>query len=417
MPHDRAQRLDVEAGALGFRIDVADIVGDRLLLLLEPLDALDEGLQLVLGKAGRGLFLVQRQQRRSPSITPPHAQCCETRRFRSRRLQVKAARRSHPQQRTQPPPDDQCLWLAFSKAAFCSGDSPPSGASPSIPRTACRRPPRGSRPWSSARPWRRRRPSSSSTGSCGRSRRDSSGRCSARRCANADDRAGAGKRRLRVRCGSCRQSMMHRVLPIGLPASISAKIVMNRSLSSRRLQWPSRIGCHALKLNLQVPVTASPRAFLEGLFDTAVAAAHPATLPAGASAGAAGRRTAHPARGRQGRRLDDGSRRAALSRRSCACRRQRLAGLAVTRRGYARPTRHRADDRGRPSGSRRAPGLPAPSRRSRSPTSPGADDLVLVLMSGGASANWIAPAAGLSLDGEAGADARAAARPAPRSPR
>ncbi len=46
---------------------------------------------------------------------------------------------------------------------------------------------------------------------------------------------------------------------------------------------------------------------------------------------------------------------------------------------------------------RTRPGLPAPNARWRSPTLAGADDLVLVLLSGGASANWIAPAAGLTL--------------------
>ncbi len=56
-PHDDPQRLHVEAVALGLGVDVLDVVGDRLLLFLQPLHALDEGLELVLRKAGRGLFL------------------------------------------------------------------------------------------------------------------------------------------------------------------------------------------------------------------------------------------------------------------------------------------------------------------------------------------------------------------------
>ena len=52
---DGAQRLDVEAVALGLGIDVADVVGGRLLFLLEPLDALDDGLELILGEAGSRL--------------------------------------------------------------------------------------------------------------------------------------------------------------------------------------------------------------------------------------------------------------------------------------------------------------------------------------------------------------------------
>src|ERR1700760_2815733 len=49
-PHDGAQRLDVEAVALALGIDVADVVGDGLLLLFQPLDALDDGFELVLGE-------------------------------------------------------------------------------------------------------------------------------------------------------------------------------------------------------------------------------------------------------------------------------------------------------------------------------------------------------------------------------
>ena len=51
-PDDRAERLGVEAVALGLGVDFLDVVGERLLLLLEPLDALDDGSELVLGEAG-----------------------------------------------------------------------------------------------------------------------------------------------------------------------------------------------------------------------------------------------------------------------------------------------------------------------------------------------------------------------------
>ena len=55
-PHDGAQRLDVETIAFALGIDVADIFGDSLLLLFQPLDALDDGFELVLRKACRGRF-------------------------------------------------------------------------------------------------------------------------------------------------------------------------------------------------------------------------------------------------------------------------------------------------------------------------------------------------------------------------
>ena len=52
MRNDLAQDLGVEAVALRLGIDFLDVAGDRLLLLLEPLDALDEALELALGEAG-----------------------------------------------------------------------------------------------------------------------------------------------------------------------------------------------------------------------------------------------------------------------------------------------------------------------------------------------------------------------------
>src|ERR1700733_1769610 len=55
--HDGAQRLDVVAVAFGFGIDIADIVRNRLLFFFQPLDALDDGLELVFGEFRRGLFL------------------------------------------------------------------------------------------------------------------------------------------------------------------------------------------------------------------------------------------------------------------------------------------------------------------------------------------------------------------------
>jgi uncharacterized protein YcbK (DUF882 family) len=53
---DGAQRLDLVAVALRFRIHIADVVGDRLLLFLQPLDPFDDGLELVFGEARRGRF-------------------------------------------------------------------------------------------------------------------------------------------------------------------------------------------------------------------------------------------------------------------------------------------------------------------------------------------------------------------------
>src|SRR5215471_16655913 len=139
----------------------------------------------------------------------------------------------------------------------------------------------------------------------------------------------------------------------------------------------------------------SSRTFLDKLYRIAVAAAHPASclvprLPDPPSAGriillAAGKAAGSMTEIAERHYLDD----LRLSS-------SRLVGTAVTRRGYARPTRsiemieagHPVPDDASLAAAERALTL------ARSAT---ADDLVLVLLSGGASANWIAPAAGLTL--------------------
>ena len=138
----------------------------------------------------------------------------------------------------------------------------------------------------------------------------------------------------------------------------------------------------------------SPREFLNDLYRIAVAAAHPATClvqqlptaPAGriillAAGKAAGSMTEIAER----HYLDD-----------LGLDPTRLTGAAVTRRGYARPTRlirvaeagHPVPDLESVQAAERALGLAAAAT---------ADDLVLVLLSGGASANWVAPTAGLTF--------------------
>ena len=75
----------------------------------------------------------------------------------------------------------------------------------------------------------------------------------------------------------------------------------------------------------------------------------------------------------------------------------RLAGLAVTRHGYGRPTtRIPVIEAGHPVPDKA--GISATKRALKLADEVDADDLVLVLLSGGASANWIAPAPGLTLE-------------------
>jgi glycerate 2-kinase len=138
----------------------------------------------------------------------------------------------------------------------------------------------------------------------------------------------------------------------------------------------------------------SPRQFLESLFGIAVAAAHPANcliphLPVPPRSGrllllAAGKAAGSMTEVAERHYLDD-----------CGLVPDRLAGLAVTRRGYGRPTRViRMVEAGHPIPD--DAGAKATAETLVLADSAGPDDLVLVLLSGGASANWIAPA-GLTL--------------------
>ena len=114
------------------------------------------------------------------------------------------------------------------------------------------------------------------------------------------------------------------------------------------------------------------------------------------------------ARGRQGRGLDGRGRRTALSRHArpagrTHCRARRDASWLWPPDPACPRDRSRTSDAGRRGACRRR------STTLALADGAGADDLVLVLMSGGASANWIAPAAGPVARREAGSDACAAA--------
>jgi hydroxypyruvate reductase len=134
---------------------------------------------------------------------------------------------------------------------------------------------------------------------------------------------------------------------------------------------------------------------LENLFRTAIAAAHPAAFLA-----------SHlPQPPKNGRLIVLAAGKAAGSMTEVAeahylghldTSPERLVGLAVTRYGYGRPTRrielveaaHPLPD---------AAGLAATEKALALADAATAEDLVLVLLSGGASANWIAPAPGVSF--------------------
>src|SRR5262245_9165064 len=137
------------------------------------------------------------------------------------------------------------------------------------------------------------------------------------------------------------------------------------------------------------------RSFLAGLFRTAVSAAHPASclpplLPALPSGRlillAAGKAAGSMAETAEAHYLDQ--------MRIAA---ERLTGVAVARHGYARHLRKvRMIEAGHPIPD--VAGLEAADRALALADEAKNDDLVLVLMSGGASANWIAPAEGISFE-------------------
>ncbi len=139
---------------------------------------------------------------------------------------------------------------------------------------------------------------------------------------------------------------------------------------------------------------AARRSFLEDLYRAAVAAAHPATclpplLPALPNGRiillAAGKAAGSMAEVAEAHYLD-----------KLRIAGERLSGVAVARHGYGRHLRRvRMIEAGHPIPD--AAGLEGADRALALADSATANDLVLVLMSGGASANWIAPADGISF--------------------
>ena len=130
-------------------------------------------------------------------------------------------------------------------------------------------------------------------------------------------------------------------------------------------------------------MSASPRAFLEGLFRTAVAAAHPQScLPAHLPAPPSGRLLILAAGKAAGSMTE-----VAEAFYSGVAARQ-IAGIAVARQGYGRPTKIiPVIEAGHPIPD--AAGVAAAEQALKLADGAGPDDLVLVLLSGGASANCV----------------------------
>jgi hydroxypyruvate reductase len=143
-----------------------------------------------------------------------------------------------------------------------------------------------------------------------------------------------------------------------------------------------------------ISMTPLSRQFLLDLFNAAVKAAHPAgSLPALLPPPPKGRLIVLAA-GKGAGSMSETAEAHYLDLLKFPA--QRLDGIAVARHGYGRPTRRiTMVEAGHPVPDEA--GLKAAERALALADSAGADDLVLVLMSGGASANWIAPAEGLTF--------------------
>jgi len=141
-------------------------------------------------------------------------------------------------------------------------------------------------------------------------------------------------------------------------------------------------------------MTTQSQDLLESLFRAAVGAAHPSRcLPPQLPEPPPRGRLVVLAAGKAGGSLTEVAEQHYLARMP----ETRLTGIAVTRHGYGRPTRHiPVVEAGHPVPD--AAGLDGAERMIALADAAGADDLVLVLLSGGASANLIAPAAGITLE-------------------
>ncbi len=139
----------------------------------------------------------------------------------------------------------------------------------------------------------------------------------------------------------------------------------------------------------------SLRAFLADLYRIAVAAAHPANFLASLLPPPPPGKIILLAAGKAAGSMAEAAEAFYLNRLGMAP--ERLCGVAVARHGYGRPTRVvNMIEAGHPVPD--AAGLAAAERALAYADSGGPNDLVLVLMSGGASANWIAPAAEVSFN-------------------
>ncbi len=138
------------------------------------------------------------------------------------------------------------------------------------------------------------------------------------------------------------------------------------------------------------------RDLLLAIYDAAVARAHPREcLPAHLPSPPAGGKLLVFAAGKAAGAMAEAAEAFYLDRQGFAA--DRLSGISVSRPGYTKSLRRiESVEAAHPVPD--AKGIAATDRTLRLAQSAAENDIALVLMSGGASANWIAPATGISLD-------------------
>src|SRR3954463_11814948 len=136
------------------------------------------------------------------------------------------------------------------------------------------------------------------------------------------------------------------------------------------------------------------RPLLRALYDAAVAAAHPSTILAPHLRPAPRGRVICLAAGKGAAAMAAAAERHYLDTLGLAP--ERLVGIATTRHGYGVPTRRiRVVEAGHPVPDEA--GLKGAADTRALAAEAGPDDLLLVLLTGGGSANWIAPVNGISF--------------------
>ena len=136
------------------------------------------------------------------------------------------------------------------------------------------------------------------------------------------------------------------------------------------------------------------RPLLRALYDAAVAAAHPSTILAPHLRPAPTGRVICLAAGKGAAAMAAAAERHYLD--TLALAPERIVGIATTRHGYGVPTRRiRVVEAGHPVPDEA--GLKGAADTLALAAEAGPDDLLLVLLTGGGSANWIAPVDGISF--------------------